>query len=593
MLSFLASPTRHLFFTGKGGVGKTSLACSTAIYLADTGKRVLLVSTDPASNLDQVLEQSILPTIARVESVPNLSAVNIDPRAAAQSYRDRVITPVKDILPESVVSQMTEQLSGACTVEIAAFDAFTNLLVDPQLWAEYDNIVFDTAPTGHTLRLLQLPAAWSEFIDENPDGASCLGPLSGLDAQQSQYAAAVRTLGDQAQSTFILVTRPERSALAEAGKTSEDLSGLGLLNQALVVNGVLNGESSDDPLANAIVRRQDQALSETPESIKRLQTDFITLRSHNLLGLDALRSLISGECRHPEVNATSFPIPQTPSLSELTEQVEREGHGLILVMGKGGVGKTTVAAAIATELALQGNQVHLSTTDPAAHIQDVAGEIDGLSVSRIDPKEVTEQYIRKVLETKGSQLDDAGRKLLEEDLKSPCTEEVAVFNAFSAVVREAARGFVVLDTAPTGHTLLLLDQTGAYHKEVLRNTQLNADAITTPLMRLQDPSYTRLIVVTLPETTPVTEAEELQEDLARAGINPFAWVINQSLSASDTSDPILSSRAQAEGELIHRVITKLSDRTVILPVEPDAPVGVERLSDLAKGRISHSNLQLG
>ena len=593
MLSFLASPTRHLFFTGKGGVGKTSLACSTAIFLADEGKRVLLVSTDPASNLDQVLEQSILPTIAPVQAVPNLSAVNIDPRAAAQSYRDRVIAPVKDVLPESVISQMTEQLSGACTVEIAAFDAFTGLLVDPQLRIDYDHIVFDTAPTGHTLRLLQLPAAWSDFIDENPDGASCLGPLSGLDAQQSQYAAAVTTLGNQTQTTFILVSRPEKSSLAEAGKTSDDLSEIGLLNQALVVNGVLESNRSDDPLANAILQRQDQALNGMPESIRKLQSAYVSLRSHNLLGLDVLRSLTGGERQQQEVEPSSFSIPLTPSLSELTEQVEEDGHGLILVMGKGGVGKTTVAAAIATELALRGNKVHLSTTDPAAHIQDVAGEIEGLSVSRIDPKEVTQQYIRRVLETKGSQLDDAGKKLLEEDLKSPCTEEVAVFNAFSAVVREAARGFVVLDTAPTGHTLLLLDQTGAYHKEVLRNTQLNADAITTPLMRLQDPSYTQLIVVTLPETTPVTEAKELQEDLARAGIKPFAWVINQSLSASDTTDPTLASRARAEGELIHRVITELSDRTVILPVEPEAPLGVERLSDLAKGRISTSSLQPG
>ena len=583
MLYVVEHPTRYLFFTGKGGVGKTSLATATSVSLADRGRRVLLVSTDPASNLGQVLECAVGETITPVARVPRLSTLNIDPGAAAAAYRERVVGPVRGALPDDVVAQMEESLSGACTTEIAAFDEFTKLLTDTALTTGFDHIVFDTAPTGHTLRLLQLPGAWSRFIDANPGGASCLGPLSGLEAQRAQYATAVRSLSDPAVTTLLLVTRPEPSALDEASRTSAELSAIGIDSQRLVVNGTFEARDAADPLAVALERRATAALLAMPSSLLDIPQETVALRAHNLVGVSALRSLLDeGEAeldagRDEPVAGADLP----GTVRGLIDDVARAGHGLIMVMGKGGVGKTTIAAAVAVDLASRGLPVHLSTTDPAAHVTDILGaEAEGLTVSRIDPRVETDRYVERVLSTRGKALDDEGRNLLIEDLRSPCTEEVAVFHAFSRIVQQARRGIVVLDTAPTGHTLLLLDATGSYHREVLRTSGLPAERVITPLMRLRDPDYTRILIVTLPETTPVLEAEQLQSDLRRAGIEPYAWVINQSLAAAATTDPLLRARARAEWPLIERVQHELAQRCAIVPLRAEPPVGPARLTDL-------------
>lgn len=585
MLYVIENPTRHLFFTGKGGVGKTSLATGTAIALADRGRRVLLVSTDPASNIGQVLESEVDDRVRAVDAVPNLAVLNIDPEAAAQAYRDRVIGPVRDVLPDDAVNSMVEQLSGACTTEIAAFDEFTKLLTDPAVAADYDHVVFDTAPTGHTLRLLQLPAAWSSFIETNPDGSSCLGPMSGLEAQRTQYAAAVRALSDPAVTTLVLVTRPEQASLGEAARTSEELSALGIANQRLIINGVFLAADTADPLAAALERRGREALADMPDVLARFPHETKALRAENLVGVDTLRAFIADTPEQITSNVSAASAEDLPeSIGVLLDDVQHAGHGLIMVMGKGGVGKTTIAAAVAVELAGRGVPVHLSTTDPAAHIADALGSaVQGLTVSRIDPRAETERYVERVLQTKGRDLDEAGRALLEEDLRSPCTEEVAVFHAFSRIVNEARRGVVVLDTAPTGHTLLLLDATGAYHREVMRTSSMPAERVVTPMMRLQDPELTRILIVTLPETTPVLEAEGLQADLRRAGIEPYAWVINQSLAAAETADPLLAARAASEHSLIETVRDDLAERVAIVPMKAESPVGPARLRELVTG----------
>ncbi|MDO9598336.1 MAG: arsenical pump-driving ATPase [Azoarcus sp.] len=585
---FLDSPPRYLFFTGKGGVGKTSLACATAIRLSEAGHKVLLVSTDPASNVAQVFEQPIGNQVTAIAAVSNLAALEIDPEAAAQAYRDRIVGPVRGVLPDNVVRGIEEQLSGACTTEIAAFDEFTGLLIDGELTRDFDHIVFDTAPTGHTIRLLQLPGAWSSFLDNSDTGASCLGPLSGLEKQRTQYRAAVDALSDPALTRLVLVARAQASTLCEVARTHDELAAIGLKRQYLVINGILPASGAQsDALARAIAGREQAALDAIPAALRALPTDTVPLMPFNLVGLAALKALLDPTATGPApIAASSAKHPPLPNLSTLVDDLAQDGHGLVMLMGKGGVGKTTLAAAVAVELARRGFPVHLTTSDPAAHLAEtLAGELEHLTVSRIDPHAETERYRNHVLETKGKDLDTQGRALLEEDLRSPCTEEIAVFQAFSRIIREAGRKFVVMDTAPTGHTLLLLDATGAYHREIARNMDKSGvQHYSTPMMQLQDPKQTKVLIVTLAETTPVLEAASLQADLRRAGIEPWAWVINNSLSASATTSPLLARRAVQEWPQIEAVREHHARRVALVPIQAEEPIGVERLTALAEGK---------
>ena len=588
-MKFLDQPPRYLFFTGKGGVGKTSVACAASVQLADAGRRVLLISTDPASNIGQVFGVEIGNSMVAIDSVPGLTALEIDPMAAAQAYRERIVGPVRGVLPEAVVKSIEEQLSGACTTEIAAFDEFTALLTDAELAVDYDHIVFDTAPTGHTIRLLQLPGAWSGFLAEGKGDASCLGPLAGLEKQRRQYQAAVDALSDPALTRLILVARAQAATLREAARTHAELSAIGLRQQYLVINGVLPlDEGNTDRLARAIGDREQATLAAIPSILEALPRDQIGLKPFNLLGLPALRHLLVNQGpATANRSATHASVPScahAPSLATLVDGIAADGHGLIMLMGKGGVGKTTLATAVAVELAKRKLPVHLTTSDPAAHLTEtLAGSLDHLTVSRIDPHTVTEHYRQHVLETRGAALDAQGRALLEEDLRSPCTEEIAVFQAFSRIIREAARKYVVMDTAPTGHTLLLLDATGAYHREMARQMSGSNLHYTTPLMQLQDSQQTKVLIVTLAEMTPVLEAANLQTDLRRAGIEPWAWIINHSVAAVPVSSPLLRQRAMNELAQIDAVATEHAVRYAVVPLLEEEPVGVERLQALADG----------
>jgi arsenite-transporting ATPase len=580
LAALLDEPTRFLFFTGKGGVGKTSLACATAIALADAGKRVLLVSTDPASNLDEVLGQKLSGAPTSIPGVGGLRALNIDPEAAAQAYRDRMVGPYRGKLPAAILRSMEEQLSGACTMEIAAFDEFARLLGEPAATADFDHVIFDTAPTGHTLRLMTLPTAWSGFLENNTSGTSCLGPLAGLQKQRAIYESSVAALADGARTTLVLVSRPQKAALDEAERTSGELAALGVLNQRLILNGVFRASGSD-PLGLALERRGTNALVAKQDFLERMSMVEVPLRAHNLVGLSALRNLLGGDdFAHVESGGPAGDLPPLDTLSSLVDDLALAGPGVIMTMGKGGVGKTTVAAAIATELARRGLPVHLSTTDPAAHVAAAAGAAKGMQVSRIDPQAETKAYVEQVMATAGSGLDASGRALLEEDLRSPCTEEVAVFRAFARIVAQGQDRFVVLDTAPTGHTLLLLDATEAYHREIARKASNLPEEVLQLLPRLRDPRFTRVLIVTLPEATPVHEAAALQTDLRRAQIEPFTWVINQSFARSETRDPLLRARGAAERSFIQEVTRDLARRTAMVPWVPEEPVGPAKLQQL-------------
>ena len=571
--------TQYLFFTGKGGVGKTSLSCATAVKMADEGKNVLLVSTDPASNLQDVLDSPVTEKVQPVKGLQNLSALNINPEVSAEEYRNRVTEPLKDVLPEAEIKKMNEELSGACTTEIASFDEFSRFISGENEVGNFDAIIFDTAPTGHTLRLLELPAAWASFSEENPDGASCLGPTSALKSSQERYKKVVETMRDASQTTFYLVARAEKSSLKEASRTSEELKSLGLDHQEILINGFFKALDTSDDLALKMEEMAQQQLSELPENLQELEQQRFPLLPYNVLGIEKLRSLLDRSLQEKVVDETLSEKADLNhhlnGIDQLVEDLtEDQDHGLLMTMGKGGVGKTIAASTLAIMIARKGFEVNLTTTDPAAHVQDFIDQMgtlpENITIDRIDPKLETQRYTDKVMEQKGKNMNEHDKNLLLEDLKSPCTEEVAVFHAFSKAIQQAKRKFVVIDTAPTGHTLLLLDTAGSYHREVMRNTGMDQSKLKTPYMSLQDPELSKVILLSLPETTPMREAETLQEDLKRAGIHPYAWVVNQSLSMQkDIKDPLLKSRALAEGDVIQSIGERLTDRLYGIPFIPE------------------------
>lgn len=546
--------TRFVLFTGKGGVGKTTVASATAVALADAGRRVLLVSTDPASNLRDVFQTETGEHPVGVVGAPGLAVMDLDPQQAADEYRSRVIDPYRGVLPSGEVIALEEKLAGACTVEVAAFDTFARLLAEPSSIAGYDHVLFDTAPTGHTLRLLSLPAAWSDYLGANPDATSCLGPLAGLQDDRPIYASAVDVLSDSASTTLVLVARPDRAALAGAAAAADELHELGIGHQQLVINGLLEDPLTGDEVAAAYAAEQRQAVEILPAPLDAMDVTVVPLVGIDMVGVAALRALVDGTAgAEPDRQTDRGPeLSDVAAFDALVEDLSHAGHGVVLVTGKGGVGKTTVARLIAEGLAGCGHAVHLSTTDPAGVVAGAG--VPGLTTSAIDPDEATREYVCGRLDAAArSGLDEAHLDLLAEDLRSPCSQEVAVFQAFRALLGRARREFVVIDTAPTGHTLLLLDVTGSFHRQVMQDVGDRFRNVVTPLMRLQDPEFSRVLIVTLAETTPVAEATELQDDLRRAGIEPFGWVVNATLAGSGTRDPVLRSRARLERSQLARV----------------------------------------
>ncbi|WML43193.1 arsenical pump-driving ATPase [Neobacillus sp. PS3-40] len=578
--------TPFLFFTGKGGVGKTTSASAVAVHLANKGKLVLIVSTDPASNLQDVFETNISNEICPIPNVKGLFACNLDPEEAARAYREKVVGPYKGKLPDSVLQTMEEQLSGACTVEIAAFDEFTNLLTNPMVQNKYDHIIFDTAPTGHTLRLLQLPTAWTDFLNESTHGASCLGPLSGLREKKDAYAKAVEALSDQEKTTLVLVARPDENSLLEAERAACELFDIGMIHRILLVNGVLQCHVEGDDVSEAFYHKQRKALLQLPIGLKDIPVYEIPLVTFSLAGTDALSVLFQDKEMEQQLVSGTEEI-SLPPFTELVEDLELRGIKVIFTMGKGGVGKTTIASAIAMGLSEKGHQVHLTTTDPAAHLSYYFGvekSHKNLTISRIDPKVEVEKYRSEVLSKVSENLDEDAIAFIKEDLESPCTEEIAIFQAFANVVGRSKDEIVVIDTAPTGHTLLLLDAAHSYHKELERSTGEISDNVKELLPRLRNQNETEIVIATLPEATPVLEAERLQKDLGRAGIIPHWWVINQSFYATHTLDPVLRGRAQAEENWIQKVQNELSDRIAVIPWLESENVGINQIKQMINSK---------
>lgn len=569
--------TKYLFFTGKGGVGKTSTACAIAVALADSGKNIMLVSTDPASNLQDVFDTDLDNKGKKIREVQNLTVANFEPELAAAQYKESVIGPYRGKLPDVVLENMEEQLSGSCTVEIAAFNEFSSFITDKNAEEEYDHIIFDTAPTGHTLRMLQLPSAWSNFISESTHGASCLGQLAGLEDKKDMYKKAVENLADGEKTRLILISRPDKSSLLEAERASMELQDIGVKNQLLIINGIL--QSHDDELSNRIYNKQQEALRGKPKGLETLETFEIPLKPYNISGISSLRSFFKNS--NIDFVDDELERKETFNLEKVVEDLYNSNKKVIFTMGKGGVGKTTIAATVAMELAKRGKKVHLTTTDPANHLKFVIEEEYGITISNIDEKKELLKYQQEVLEKAKETMDEDDIAYIEEDLRSPCTQEIVVFRAFADIVQRSNDEVVVIDTAPTGHTLLLLESTESYNNEISRTQGEIPKSVKELLPKLKDSSLTEVLIVTLPEATPYYEAKRLEEDLKRAEIYSKWWIINSSFYATATSNEVLKAKASNEIKWINKIAHLSKGNTALIKWSLEDLKG-ENLSELLR-----------
>jgi arsenite/tail-anchored protein-transporting ATPase len=592
--------TKFIFFSGKGGVGKSTMSCATAVWLARKGYKTLIVTTDPAPNLGDIFEQEIGHHITAIGKVPNLYAIEINPDVASQQYRDRMVSPLKGILDQKNLDAMMEQLKSPCVDEVAAFDSFIEFMDDPN----YDAVVFDTAPTGHTIRLLALPSGWSTELDKG--GSTCIGPSSSLQGAKSKYKKAIGYLQDDAKTSFIFVLKPERSSITETNRSMEELSKLGIKTDSLIINGVLPDDAATDAFFKKKKEEENRMLAEIKREFVLNEMKY-PLQETELNGVDALESVASylfegsGAQVRGAPEGMKKPLIRVKSDREAARKLLYPANGTryLFFTGKGGVGKSTLACATSVYLADHGLRTLIVTTDPASHLQEIFGQdvgseptpvigVKNLEVVRIDQKKALNEYKKRILESVRDQPEDV-RKSVEEDLNSPCAEEMSAFEKFMSYFEVKDYQVVIFDTAPTGHTLRLLElpsdwkgfiDLGTLAKNTSEETR-NKYAGVIDTMRSKDKST--FVFVVYPEYTPIIEAWRASQELKKqVGIETALVAVNYILPTEFGHNAFFESRRRQQEKYLAEIEPRFHTPLLLIPLLDHAPEGVANLRSLAK-----------
>lgn len=614
--------TEYLFFSGKGGVGKTSMACATAVGEAERGRKTLIVTTDPASNLADVFEQPIGHQVTPIAGVRNLWAMEIDPDRATEEYRERILGPFRAVMPEDVVKILEEQFRSPCTTEMASFDRFVDFM-DSE---DFDLVIFDTAPTGHTIRLLELPVDWSRHIEESAKGSgqTCLGPVQAIQESKTKYDRAIALLTNPAHTRFIFVLQPEQTAIFETERSAKELHGIGVESQELIVNGILRAEVCDQPFFRKRYEMQQRHLAEIRSRFP-LPIREMLLRDAEVKGVTTLREVALALQGTPTPAKPAAASPASAPISAPTGRLSRgellnlllprNGQGkAIFFAGKGGVGKTSVSCIAALHLARQGLRTLLITTDPAAHIGQVLDvpvedhptavtAVPNLWVARIDAKQATEEYKARILADARTRYSEEMLLAMREELESPCTEEMAAFDKFTQYADSDDYQVVVFDTAPTGHTLRLLELPFDYSQQVelMVTTTQESGALRAEtrarfdriIARLRDPDRTVFAFVVYPESTPVIEAYRASQDLAAAGIPTQLVVANQVIPVEQVTNAFFWNRRAMQIKYLDEIERRFGIPMLVLPLMENEIRGLPAVEQAASLLFSELGLDDG
>lgn len=604
------------FFSGKGGVGKTTMACATALQFAKDGHKTLIITTDPASNLSDVFETQIGHSIRQLPGSDNLWGMEIDPDEATKEYRERILAPMRAAMPESVLSVMEEQFNSPCTTEIASFDRFVDFMTEEEFGEglQFDHIIFDTAPTGHTIRLLELPVDWSKHIEESAKGSgqTCIGPVASIQENKKKYDKAISLMADPERTRFTFVLLAEGTSLYETKRAHAELSEIGVANSDFIVNGLLPLEVCDHEFFRSRYEMQQKYLRQIEEQFGADSVRQMYQRDSEIRGVDGLQHISvdlygNGDAQwtlHDDRLAKTEPFTQ-----EATDKIERlltkrsDGTKSIYFTGKGGVGKTVVSCATAVHLAEKGYKTLLITTDPASHIGEVLGhsvedkalpveDVPGLDAVIIDQEKATEEYKQRMLDEARQKYSEDMLTAMKEELESPCTEEMAAFDKFMEYVEADTYDLVVFDTAPTGHTLRLLelpfdysDQVGMMFSGAGNGDQKESEAgnrLKRIIERMKDPEQSVFSFVLYPENTPIEEAWRAYNDLKEADIPIQFLVVNQVIDQSYCTNDFFNRRRAMQQYYLHRIRDKFRTPLALLPLLESEITGIDQVRKAAK-----------